>query len=324
MSDKMEIFKTDDNGNQYLYERYNIDIKTKEKFGQYEQFHDRTSHKRKILAYYNGNGNLHGEFLQWYPGGDLELHSKYRDGKKFGYSRRLSPDGEILREDYYAFDGSGKLHGEAKIFRDGNLLCLDVYDNGVRQRQENWDNGKKTEEYFFKDGHRIKWIAFATCANHKGDLHTTYYPFDEKDKDEIIQLYKKEKWEECNGKRIGKNKFYSRDGSLIKTIIYGVMIHKKELLNDKVEISKGKSLTNYKEILSNALYDSKNFIRLPPLSSKDTSNRRFINKKTVKSITVFDGGNKSKVTIWLPSEPWTVTLDSDEQCALVKKFIEQI
>ncbi len=233
MSSKVEVHKTDENGKDYLYERYDIDSDSGKRNGKYELFHSLYD-KRRIKCFYNPNGNeeRHGEYTKYYPGGDVQIRAKYENGKLIGPHRFLSAYGDIIHEEVYSSSGSGKLHGESKHFseRDGKLETKYVYNNGVIEHEKHWKDGRATEEYFFKDGNKIKQILFATSSHHRGDLYTTFYPLDpdQEGSSKPLKKYKiKEEWEEVNGEWVGESKIYNREGKLIGKTKYSPSGHVK-------------------------------------------------------------------------------------------------
>lgn len=77
--------------------------------------------KNKHFDYYiNENGNLHGQYKEYYQNGKLCLIRNYDNGKLHGEERTYYINGKLENICNYV---DGKIHGEYKEYHENDKLC---------------------------------------------------------------------------------------------------------------------------------------------------------------------------------------------------------
>lgn len=96
--------------------------------GKYEEYHDNGSLKK--LAYYNDNGELDEEYLEYDRFGRCILRYMYDNGELSGECERYGENGKIKECGYYV---NGVLHGDGcyrQYYTNGRLKAKQSYNNG--------------------------------------------------------------------------------------------------------------------------------------------------------------------------------------------------
>ena len=105
----------------------------------------------KVLAYTNyKEGNLDGEYKQWYENGNLKIRSYYKDGKEDGVSKSYYENGNIEQERIY---DNNLLLNRKKYYSNGQLKEEELYDKGHRigVNKEWYENGNLKYEENYKN-----------------------------------------------------------------------------------------------------------------------------------------------------------------------------
>lgn len=131
----------------------------------------------KKYGYYsddNGQKIIDGEYVEWYPSGDLKLKEMFEDGKRNGLSIFYQTKDSICYN-YYENEvrnGECRLENSKGIvlstynYKDGLLNGKSLYNfsNGKKQIESEYENGIPTGlwRYFNLDGNEIAKIEFNT------------------------------------------------------------------------------------------------------------------------------------------------------------------
>jgi len=127
-------FYTDEDGN-FISKQAQGNKRNGELHGEYIQFF--RNEKIEVKAHYR-NGELHGEYIQFYESGQIEKTAHYRNGKL---------EGEVSL--YYENKGFGALFKSSqKLWTRGN------YSNGKKHGtfQSFLQNGEKDSHWIFENG----------------------------------------------------------------------------------------------------------------------------------------------------------------------------
>ena len=87
--------------------------------------------KPKIYMPYNVNGELHGDYIEFYENGQVSYKITYENGLRQGKSITYLENGKIIEETNYIDGKKEKEH----LFYDEkeNLIKTEIYKNGVKQ-----------------------------------------------------------------------------------------------------------------------------------------------------------------------------------------------
>ena len=87
--------------------------------------------KPKIYMPYNVNGELHGDYIEFYENGQVSYKITYENGIRQGKSITYLENGKIIEETNYIDGKKEKDH----LFYDekGKLIKTEIYKNGVKQ-----------------------------------------------------------------------------------------------------------------------------------------------------------------------------------------------
>ncbi|GAA4811809.1 toxin-antitoxin system YwqK family antitoxin [Litoribaculum gwangyangense] len=112
------------------------------------KYYQKNSDKLLTLEEYNGNGQLVGKRLVYYPNGQIAEEQNYTDGKLNGVSKWFSEKNIVLKEYYYV---NGELHGMSKFYNSkGELITEGEYKRGKKDGMwKFYENGKLIEEKDF-------------------------------------------------------------------------------------------------------------------------------------------------------------------------------
>lgn len=138
-----------------------------------------------------------GWALTFYPDGQLEMETSYRNGQMHGPSRVFSPENKLIAQEWFV---NGKRQGKSwRFFPSGRLYGLQRYRDGVLC-------GK--QEVFYEDG-KLKTVTSYKNGLLDGDVFI-YYPNGSPKR----ELHYRE------GRRHGKEKMWNPAGKLIVEVEY--------------------------------------------------------------------------------------------------------
>ena len=328
-----------------------------ERVGKYEKWYSPEDGGHKYIeCNYSGDGKLDGEYKQYWENGKIYYichYSSSKSGEKHGKYASWSKDGTNVNETNYK---DGKKHGEYKRWDAGILVDISEYKDGWLLKEKLWE--KKTlvwtcREWFLLSSRKLKCSWTENKDGKKVGKYTEWFSPEDGGHKSIERNYSNtgsEKfvgeyrvwWEngnkhvEYNYSSSGSGKY---DGKCEKWWKNGESYIEDwwENGNIKDNISKEKPSTPaipYHERLTEIAKNNKNYVRLPPLSSKNdriifmqkeqilsfsfSSQPRESNKPFIFDIMIKD---KSKSTGLLHHK---VVVDCEEQFKLVEKFIEQV
>jgi antitoxin component YwqK of YwqJK toxin-antitoxin module len=80
------------------------------------------------------NGELHGEFIQYYPDGkSIQMKTSYEKGLQHGLSQSFDQDGNLIQEMTFL---EGTLNGPMNTYHNGELIARTYYKDGAEVMQK--------------------------------------------------------------------------------------------------------------------------------------------------------------------------------------------
>jgi antitoxin component YwqK of YwqJK toxin-antitoxin module len=112
-------------------------------------FVERYADQKVLEAYLVEAGQMHGEYIKYFPNGEKSCEAFYNHGKLVGASRYFSEAGVVISETWYV---DGVKEGRCQQFyANGSLYSVQKYKHGKYDGQQNfyYDNGdlKSTMHY---------------------------------------------------------------------------------------------------------------------------------------------------------------------------------
>lgn len=115
-----------------------------------------------VLAISVNAQQLNGEFINYYPSGQLKNKQKYVNGQQIGESIHYFENGQIEAKCFFV---KGKYHGES----------VGYHENGTLRYRKNYVNGKLNGEYiFYYDNGQIEYKEIFVNDLRNGE-RTSYY-----------------------------------------------------------------------------------------------------------------------------------------------------
>lgn len=92
----------------------------------------------------NKNGELEGEYKQFYPSGKLLTSKNFKDGKEYGRASHYYESGELKEVQY--FDKGVLINGDTVYYQNGKIKFASYYDNGRKSgRFQRWSQQDSLE-----------------------------------------------------------------------------------------------------------------------------------------------------------------------------------
>lgn len=111
------------------------------------------------------DGKEHGEWKKFYPGSIKKEKRYFTNGQKTGEYIAWWPNGQIQLDYYFVAD---EYEGTCKEWNEAGLLTKIMnYKNGYENGHQQWwyDNGKIKANYIIKDGRRYGLLGTKNCVN---------------------------------------------------------------------------------------------------------------------------------------------------------------
>ncbi len=225
------------------------------------------------------NANTEHIKKEYYPDGRLKSVTPFKDGKINGIKKIYSDDESLWIEISYR---NGIKHGVEKWYhRNNKVSVFRNYKNGRIEGAERiyYKSGQLESEYFYENGERegiakgfyesgqYKWIVNYKNGNSEGD-YTFFYP---------SGIWHKLNYKQ--GKLIGEEIDYNKDGEIIRKILHDGKGNSKVLINrnpyelEKIkETKKQLSIVNKKYLIST---ECNNELRILNLENLEIRKKQF-------------------------------------------------